>query len=92
MNLNKLIVKDMLGEFGDKAVKDTKKKHDKMVQIDKRKLDLIKKVVGNFEDKITAWRTILEDRVERAKRQTFVKKNSSWSSRYKRIMYTKRSK
>ena len=88
--MNKLILKDMLGAFGDNAVKDIKKKHDKMVQKQKRKLELIEIAVNNLENKMESHRTILVKIVERAKTKTFVKKNISWRNSYKAIMDAKR--
>ena len=66
------ILKDLLGDDGNHALKGIKKNHEKLMYREKQKLTQIYKAVSYFEDKITKRRKILRDRTDTSNNNTYI--------------------
>ena len=88
--MNPNILKDILGVYADLSIKDIKKKHEKSVKREKRKLDMIYDSVVYFDKKMEKRRAVLEKGIARSiKRKakgSFEKMDCWWRKEYNTTM------
>jgi len=66
------ILKDLLGNDGNHALKGIKKNHEKLLHREKCKLTQMYKAVSYFEDKMTKRRKTLRDRTDTSNKNTYI--------------------
>ena len=83
--MNKNILKDMLGEDGQKLLKKMKKNRDKTLKKEKRKIDAIYDACDHFEVKMNKSRKRLKDAIKNSNTKTYATKQYSWKADYEAL-------
>ena len=84
--MSNMLLCDMLGEDGLATLKDIKKKREKHLAKEVRKMDMIHLAVRYFEERMKKRRTILLDNLDKSKKKTYSRRVYSWQTIYDAII------
>ena len=79
------ILKDLLGDDGNHAIKGIKTNHDNLIHREKRKLSEIYKAVSYFETKMSKRRSTLREKTASSNNNTYIRRKCYWRDAWKEI-------